>query len=107
MKELSRFELAIIKRTAQNTKSLRTRKSKLQEKIEEAEKELTILNETIEAFEAPIRNMTGGYTSDEVLNGLSEEAINTEEVSEEIVEMKEVSKEEAVEDIDPFDTEEI
>ena len=38
MKELSRFELAIIKRTAQNTKSLRTRKSKLQKRIEDAEK---------------------------------------------------------------------
>jgi len=38
-RELSRFELAIVKRTAQNTKSLRTKRDKLVEKIEKAQEE--------------------------------------------------------------------
>ena len=51
MKELSRFELAIVKRTAQNTKSLRTKRDKLVEKIEKAQEELGVINEAIEGFE--------------------------------------------------------
>lgn len=69
-RELSRFELAIVKRTAQNTKGLRTKRDKLVEKIEKAQEELGIINEAIEGFEAPIKTMTGGFTSEEVLAGI-------------------------------------
>lgn len=79
MKELSRFELAICKRTAQNTKSLRTKRDKLMARIEEAQKELDIINASIEGFEAPIKSMTGGFTSEEVLNGAMDVADATEE----------------------------
>lgn len=101
MKELSRFELAIVKRTAQNTKSLRTKRDKLVEKIEKAQEELTAINEAIESFEAPIRTMTGGFTSDEVLAGIMAVAEATEaapegEVSEEAVGEVEVPASEAV-----------
>ena len=90
MKELSRFELAIVKRTAQNTKSLRTKRDKLVEKIEKAQEELGVINEAIEGFEAPIKTMTGGFTSEEVLAGIMAVAEATEaapegEVSEEAV----------------------
>lgn len=110
MKELSRFELAIVKRTAQSTKSLRTKRDKLVEKIEKAQEELTTINEVIEGFEAPIKTMTGGFTSEEVLAGImavateaapegevSEEAVGEVEVpaSEEVA--AEVAAEEAVE----------
>lgn len=89
MKELSRFELAIVKRTAQNTKSLRTKRDKLVEKIEKAQEELGVINEAIEGFEAPIKTMTGGFTSEEVLAGVMAVAEATEaapegEVSEEV-----------------------
>ena len=67
-KELTRFELAIVKRTAQNTKSLRTKRDKLVDKINRAQEELTVINETIDKFEAPIKEMTGGFTSEEYLN---------------------------------------
>ena len=67
-KELTRFELAIVKRTAQNTKSLRTKRDKLVDKINKAQEELTVINETIDKFEAPIKEMTGGFTSEEYLN---------------------------------------
>lgn len=89
-RELSRFELAIVKRTAQNTKSLRTKRDKLVEKIEKAQEELGVINEAIEGFEAPIKTMTGGFTSEEVLAGIMAVAEATEaapegEVSEEVV----------------------
>lgn len=101
MKELSRFELAIVKRTAQNTKSLRTKRDKLVEKIEKAQEELNVINEAIEGFEAPIKTMTGGFTSEEVLAGIMAVAEATEaapegEVSEEAVGEVEVPASEAV-----------
>lgn len=101
MKELSRFELAIVKRTAQNTKSLRTKRDKLVEKIEKAQEELGVINEAIEGFEAPIKTMTGGFTSEEVLAGIMAVAEATEaapegEVSEETVGEVEVPASEAV-----------
>lgn len=79
MKELSRFEMAIVKRTAQNTKSLRTKRDKLVAKIEKAQAELNVINEAIEGFEAPIKAMTGGFTSEEVLGGAMAVAAATEE----------------------------
>lgn len=101
-RELSRFELAIVKRTAQNTKSLRTKRDKLVEKIEKAQEELGVINEAIEGFEAPIKTMTGGFTSEEVLAGIMAVAEATEaapegEVSEEAVGEVEVPASEAVE----------
>lgn len=96
MKELSRFELAIVKRTAQNTKSLRTKRDKLVEKIEKAQEELGVINEAIEGFEAPIKTMTGGFTSEEVLAGIMLVAAPEGEVSEEAVGEVEVPASEAV-----------
>ena len=99
MKELSRFELAIVKRTAQNTKSLRAKRDKLVEKIEKAQEELGVINEAIEGFEAPIKTMTGGFTSEEVLAGImvvATEAAPEGEVSEEVVGEVEVPASEAV-----------
>lgn len=100
-RELSRFELAIVKRTAQNTKSLRTKRDKLVEKIEKAQEELGVINEAIEGFEAPIKTMTGGFTSEEVLAGImavaeATEAVPEGEVSEEVVGEVEVPASEAV-----------
>lgn len=106
MKELSRFELAICKRTAQNTKSLRTKRDKLVAKIAEAQLKLDEINEAIEGFEAPIKTMTGGFTSEEVLGGAMAVAAATEEVptgevdDTEAPAETEVPAEEAVE-IDP------
>lgn len=100
-RELSRFELAIVKRTAQNTRSLRIKRDKLVEKIEKAQEELGVINEAIEGFEAPIKTMTGGFTSEEVLAGIMAVAEATEaapegEVSEEVVGEVEVPASEAV-----------
>ena len=42
-KELTRFELAIVKRTAQNTKSLRTKRDKLVDKINKAHLKIEVI----------------------------------------------------------------
>ena len=93
-KELTRFELAIVKRTAQNTKSLRTKRDKLVDKINKAQEELTVINETIDKFEAPIKEMTGGFTSEEYLN----DAISTEEPVSDDVENVETNNEQVTEE---------
>ena len=75
MKELTRTQLAVVKRTAQNVKGLRTKLAKINDKIDSLTTEAMELNNTIEQFEAPIRTMTGGFTSEEVLNGIMDEVI--------------------------------
>lgn len=95
-KELSRFELAIVKRTAQNTKSLRTKRDKLVVKINKAQEELATINEAIDKFEAPIKEMTGGYTSEEVLNS----TMNKEEVEVQVPEDKVPEEEEDTENVE-------
>lgn len=84
MKELSRFEMAIVKRTAKNTKALVVKRNKLVKVIADAQEELKVIEEAIEGFEAPVKKMTGGYTSEQVLGGLQEVApeVEVEEVDE-------------------------
>lgn len=68
MKELTRFELAAVKRVAANTKSLRTKVEKLNAKIAELnETKATYLNE-IAMWESPIVDKYG-YTVDQILDG--------------------------------------
>ena len=51
--EISRFEKAAIKRTAQNTKALRLKRDKLQSKAEALISEIELIQSQIEAFDAP------------------------------------------------------
>lgn len=111
MKELSRFELAIIKRTAQNTKRLRKKRDKILAKQEEQEKELAILNQTIDEFEQPIVTMTEGFTSEEVLDGTMEfvqsQGFNSkEEMEYSQAKFKEAQAEEAQDEVAPEEIEE-
>ena len=68
-KELTRFEMAAVKRTAQNVKTMRRKKDKLEAQQAIITKEINDLNEMIMAWEEPILKMTGGFTSEQVLNG--------------------------------------
>lgn len=72
MKELTRTQMAVVKRTAQNVKGLRTKLAKINEKVEALTAEAVAIDNTIEQFEAPVRTMTGGFSSEEVLNGTME-----------------------------------
>ena len=64
---LNRFQMAAVKRTAQNTKKLVSQREKLNAKMRELAAELIGINEQIDAWEAPIKVMTGGYTSEQML----------------------------------------
>ena len=67
-KELTRFEMAAVKRVAANTKSLRTKVEKLNAKIAElTTMKNTYLNE-IAMWESPIVDKYG-YSVDEILDG--------------------------------------
>ena len=68
MKELTRFEIAAVKRIAANTKTLRGKVEKLNAKIAELnETKATYLNE-IAMWESPIVDKYG-YTVDQILDG--------------------------------------
>lgn len=69
MKELSRNEMAAVKRINSTTKKLYDKQLKLAAKIAELQVEYRHINNEIELWEAPIRKMTGGFTSSEVLDG--------------------------------------
>lgn len=73
MTTLSRFQMAAIKRTAQNVKSFNKKKTAIETKIQALTTELEEINRTIESWEEPIKLMTGGKTSTQILATLNVE----------------------------------
>ena len=69
MKELSRNEMAAVKRINSTTKKLYDKQAKLYGKIKDLQEQCRMINDEIALWEAPIRQMTGGFTSAEVLDG--------------------------------------
>ena len=63
-KEFTKFELARMKRTAQNVEGFLKQKNKLEEKKAKIEEELAGINEQIELTDAPTVAMTGYHTED-------------------------------------------
>lgn len=63
-KEFTKFELARLKRTAQNVEGFLKQKNKLEEKKAKIEEELAIVNQQIELTDAPTVAMTGYHTED-------------------------------------------
>jgi ribosomal protein L14E/L6E/L27E len=78
MKELSRTELATVKRTAANVRTFRAKKAKLEAQKAKIDAELEVVNKSIDLFEAPIMEVTGGFTSEQVLNGEMDAAMRVE-----------------------------
>ena len=60
-KKFTKFELARIKRTAQNVDQFVTRKNKLAAKVAEMQKEIDELQQLIDMSDAPVKLTTGGY----------------------------------------------
>ena len=73
-KKFSKFFVASLKRTAQNIYPLVRQRDKLQKQIKEAQEELDSINVQLEAYQAPIKEQTGGYTTDDLI---SREVIDT------------------------------
>lgn len=63
-KEFTKFELARMKRTAQNVEGFLKQKNKLEVKKAKIEAELAEINEQIELTDAPTVAMTGYHTED-------------------------------------------
>lgn len=70
-KKFARFELTAIKNAAKSTYYLVEKKNKINEKIKKLEEELENLVSLQEEYEAPIRKLTGGYSSEELVERVS------------------------------------
>jgi ribosomal protein L9 len=66
-KEFSKFFVASLKRTAQNVSPLVRRKQKLQAEIAEREEEMASIQKQLETYEAPIKEATGGYSTEDLV----------------------------------------
>lgn len=66
-KEFTKFELARLKRTAQNVDQYLKQKAKLNAKIEEIKKELVAIQQMIDLTDAPTVAMTGGYSTEQII----------------------------------------
>lgn len=66
-KKFSKFFVASLKRTAQNVYPLVRQRNKLQKQIEEAQEELNSINVQLDAYQTPIKEQTGGYTTDDLI----------------------------------------
>ena len=72
MKEFSKFEIATIKRTAQNVAPLVRKKNKIKEQLTNLEKELYLLETQQQQWEQAIITMTGGYTTEQLVDKVVE-----------------------------------
>ena len=71
-KEFSKFFVASLKRTAQNVSPLVRRKQKLQAEIAERQAEIDSIQTQLDGFEAPIKEATGGYTTEDLIERVVE-----------------------------------
>lgn len=67
-RKFSKFEIATIKRTAQNVNPMVTKRHKLLEQINKLQKEYDDLTTMQEQYEASIKTLTGGYTTEDLVN---------------------------------------
>lgn len=66
-KEFSKFFLASLKRTAQNVYPLVRRKHKLLDEIADRNAELQSIEAQIAGYQIPIKEATGGYTTEDLI----------------------------------------
>ena len=66
-KKFSKIQIAVIKRTAQNVAQFVTKKERIDAKIAELEAEKASLQPIIDSFQGPIKEMTGGYTTEDIV----------------------------------------
>jgi hypothetical protein len=65
--EFSKFKISAIKRTAQNVSKDVMAKEKLEKKIAELQSELKDTQLRIDAWQTPVKQMTGGYTTEDII----------------------------------------
>ena len=72
MKKFSKFEIATIKRTAQSVNPMVSRKAKIKEQINALQAEYEQLDTMQEQYEASIKTMTGGYSTEDLVEKIIE-----------------------------------
>ena len=72
MKKFSKFEIATIKRTAQNGSPMVSRQAKIKEQINALQAEYEQLDTMQEQYEASIKTMTGGYRAEDLVEKIIE-----------------------------------
>ena len=77
-KEFSKFFVGTLKRTAQNVSPLVIKKQKLIAKKTEIDAELEFIQEQIEQYEAPIKKVTGGYGTEDLIERVVEATDKTD-----------------------------
>ena len=65
--EFSKFFIASLKRVAQNVYPLVRRKTKLLAEIAERQAELESIQAQIDGYQVPIKEATGGYTTEDLI----------------------------------------
>lgn len=78
MKEFSNFELQTIKRTAQMVNQLVTKKDKLEAKLKKAQEDFDSLQAQVDMFQDPIKHITGGYTTEDLIEKVIEDTGRTD-----------------------------
>ena len=66
-KQFSKFQIASFKRTAQNVYPLVRERNKLINTLKETAEKLESIKLQLEAYQAPIKAATGGYTTDDLI----------------------------------------
>lgn len=72
MKTFSTREIAQLKRTAQNVAPMVAKKNKIKNKMEELQAELELVQLQIDAWEGATKAMTGGYTTEDLIDRVVE-----------------------------------
>lgn len=67
MKTFNKLQIATIKRTAQNVAQYVNKKEAINKKIAALEEEKKSIQPLIDAFQGPIKAMTGGYTTEDLV----------------------------------------
>lgn len=70
-KEFSKFQIAQLKRTAQNVEQSVKRKNKLEKQIIELSQEYKQAKEEIDAWQAPIKAVFHGHTTEELVESVT------------------------------------
>ena len=70
-KEFSKFQIAQLKRTAQNVEQSVKRKNKLEKQIIELSQEYKQAKEEIDAWQAPIKAVFHGHTTEELVKSVT------------------------------------
>lgn len=73
MKTFNLREITTIKRTAMNVNPLVTRKNKIKEKIDQLNKEYNELQELQDTWELAIKTLTGGFTTEDLVEKVVED----------------------------------